>query len=221
MRPIDLNNVKQTEPGSFKAIEPGVYPVIIQKVEDHPKAEYLTLELDIIAGDYEGFFSTPYYADKPYAHAITLFYSERSEGEFAWSMGRIGESNTGFDVAAAIGAGNYQMLEGKVCGCIFAQAEFFNKKTEEFEIGSNAQPKKLCSTADIKSGKYKDETTPIMLSKNRKLGQIKNKLDLSDKDAERWLNAYEARKECKENVPNIPPASSTPAGVYDGDIPFM
>ena len=221
MRPLDLSNVKKSEPGAFRAIEAGVYPVIIKKVEDHPQAEYLTLELDIVAGEYEGFFSTPYYADKPYAHSISLFYSERSIEEFAWNMDVIDSSNTGFDVNAALAAGNHEMLESKVCGCLFAKAEYFNKKTEEFEIGNNAQPKKLCSTADIQSGKYKDACTPIMLSRNQKIRQVKNKLGLTDKEAEQWVNRYEARKECKENVPTVPPASSTAAGVYDGDIPFM
>ena len=220
MRPIILSNIKPSEPGAFKRIEPGVYPCIIKKVEDHPQAEYLTLVLDIVAGEYEGFFSTDYYADKPYAHSITLFYgNDRSINELAWSMLKIGESNTGFDVDAMLKAGAYQLLENKVCGCIFAYTEFFNSKTEEFEIGNNAQPKKLCSTADIQAGTYADATDPIMLSRNGKLKQIKKRLNMGDVDAERWLNAYESRKECKENVPAIP--STVPAGTYDGPLPFM
>lgn len=218
MKPLDLNNIKQTEPGAFRNIEPGVYPVIIKKVEDHPQAEYLTLELDVVAGEYEGYFSTPFYADKPYAHSITLFYNnDRSIEELAWSMARIGESNTGFDVNAAMAVGNYQMLEDKVCGCIFAKAEFFNKKTEEFEIGNNAQPKKLCSTADVQSGKYADQTTPIMLSRKQKVKQVKNKLKISDDEAERWVSQYEGG--AKQATAAAAPATA-PANVYSGPVPF-
>lgn len=224
MRPINLRNIKQTEPGTFKKLEPGVYPVIIQKVEDHPQAEYLTLVLDIVAGEYEGFFSTPFYEDKPYTHNITISYRDEPKvmENFAWTMARIGESNTGFDIDAAMEAGNFSLLENKVCGCVFACAEFFNKKTNEFEIGTNAQPKKIISTLQVQSGEYEKETDPIMLSRKGKLNKISYYLEKSETDAERWLNHYEAEREGGAKATPIQSTAPSVAqsGVYNGPIPF-
>lgn len=223
MRPLNLDNVKPMEPGKFETFDPGVYPCIIKKVEDHPVAEYLTLELDIVAGKYEGFFDKPYYEKKPFAHSISLFYTENSLEEFAWNMSKITESNAGFDANAAIKAGQEQMLVGKVCGCIFACQEFLNTKTEEFEIGSSAQPKKLCSLQDIDNKAYTiDDATPIMLGRNQKLKQVKKRLEMNDSEAERWLKAYEtgSKKPGAAKTAGVP-AAVKQTDVYNGDIPFM
>ena len=166
MRPINLNNVVEKADGEFNRLKPGAYPCAIMSVEDVPDKEYLRVLVDIVAGEYKDYFSDDFYADKPFAHSIIMSYKESAQGMLKGRLHVISDCNPGFDAEAAINAGKEQMLVGKAVGVVFREEEYYNKKTEDFELGS-ARPDRLCRLTELEDERNANPK-PKMLSEKRK-----------------------------------------------------
>ena len=152
MRQLNLNSIKAKAEGDFKNITPGAYACIITEVKDNENKEYLDALFDIQVGEFEGYYSSDFYKDKPWAHHMILSYKENALPIFKGRMETITKCNTGFDAVAALDAGQYKMLEGKVVGIVFREEEYFDKKTSEFKLGG-ARAFRFCTTEDIQEGK--------------------------------------------------------------------
>ena len=208
MKPINLNNIEEkTIGGEFKRLAPGAYACIVTKVEDNPSGEYLSVELDIVAGEFEGYFSDAFYADKPYTHRTVLSYKDANLGYLKHNLRAFTESNTGFDAEAAIMGGQEQMLVGKVVGCTFREEEYYDKKSGEFKLGS-PRPSTLIPTSAIETA---NAPKPRMLNDSAKYNAMKRA-----GEAEGTISAYE------ENGWKKPSSTAAAvADVYDGAVPFM
>lgn len=213
MRQLNLNSIKAKAEGDFKNITPGAYACIITEVTDKENKEYLDVLFDIQVGEFEGYFSSDFYKDKPWAHHMILSYKEKALPIFKGRMETIAKCNTGFDAVAALDAGQYKMLEGKVVGIVFREEEYFDKKTFEFKLGG-ARAFRFCTTADIQEGKNANPK-PKMLDHDGKIDALMRAgVASNEDDAEDWLAEY-------ENDNAAPAASSTNASTTtDDDIPF-
>lgn len=222
MKPINLQNVKESIEGSFDRLPRGAYPCIITSVTDFPSSEYLSVVVDIVAGEYERYFDTPFYADKPFAHSLVFSYKESALPMLKGRLHVISDCNTGYDAESAFYAGNEQSLVGKVMGVVFAEQEYLNKKTKEFEYGS-PQPARLCRlTPDELEKPENKEPKQVPMTEKRKIAAIRNaKIAATDEDARRWLKQYEADKAAGGAPAPYSTSPSAPADTYNGDIPFM
>ena len=213
MRQLNLNSIKAQTEGDFKNITPGAYACIITEVTDNENKEYLDALFDIQVGEFEGYYSSDFYKDKPWAHHMVLSYKEKALPIFKGRMETITKCNTGFDAVAALDAGQYKMLEGKVVGIVFREEEYFDKKTSEFKLGG-ARAFRFCTTADIQEGKNANPK-PKMLDHKGKIDALKRAgVASNEDDAEEWLDEYESDKAA--SAANSTNTSTT----TDDDIPF-
>lgn len=213
MRQLNLNSIKAQTEGDFKNITPGAYACIITEVTDNDNKEYLDALFDIQVGEFEGYYSSDFYKDKPWAHRMILSYKENALSIFKGRMETITKCNTGFDAVAALDAGQYKMLEGRVVGIVFRKEEYFDKKTSEFKLGG-ARAFRFCTTKDIQEGKNANPK-PKMLDHKGKIDALKRAgVASNDDDAEDWLAEYENDK----NAPATSNANTSTA--TDDDIPF-
>lgn len=213
MRQLNLNSIKAQAEGDFKSITPGAYACIITEVTDNENKEYLDALFDIQVGEFEGYYSSDFYKDKPWAHHMILSYKEKALPIFKGRMETISKCNTGFDAVAALDAGQYKMLEGKVVGIVFREEEYFDKKTSEFKLGG-ARAFRFCTTADIQEGKNANPK-PKMLDHDGKIDALRRAgVASNEDDAEDWLAEYESDKAA-------PAASRADTSTTtDDDIPF-
>lgn len=213
MRQLNLNSIKAQTEGDFKNITPGAYACIITEVTDNENKEYLDALFDIQVGEFEGYYSSDFYKDKPWAHHMILSYKEKALPIFKGRMETIAKCNTGFDAVAALDAGQYKMLEGKVVGIVFREEEYFDKKTSEFKLGG-ARAFRFCTTEDIQEGKN-TSPKPKMLDRKGKIDALKRAgVASNEDDAEEWLDEYESDKAA--SAANSTDTSTT----TDDDIPF-
>lgn len=208
MKPINLNNIeeKNVGGGDFPQLKPGAYACKVTAVIDNAGREYLDVLLDICVGEFEGYFSDKFYADKPWSHHVILSYKDANLGYLKRNLRMFTESNTGFDAEAAIMGGQDQMLVGKVVGCTFREEEYYDKKSGEFKLG-NPRPDRLISTAEVEGT---EAPKPRMLKDDEKRKAMERA-----GESGRTIDAYE------DNGWRKPTAAAPVADVYTGDVPFM
>lgn len=210
MRPINLSNIEEKAVGGdFKRLVPGVYPCKVVKVIDNPQKENLCILLDIVAGEFEGFFSDKFYADKDWAHRIYMSYKDVNLGYLKHNLRLFTESNTGYDAEMAILGGNDQSLVDKVIGCTFRQEEYYNEKTSEFALGS-PRPDRFVSTAAIETTKTPE---PKLLTDDEKIQAMKRA-----NESDRTIRAYQANGWKKPDYSTDDTPIVTDA--CDADVPF-
>lgn len=205
MRPLNLDNVKATYDGDFTTLPAGAYVCQITGITDQEDKEYIDVVFDIIMGEYEGYFSDDFYKDKPWAHHMILSYKEKALGMLKGRLEVISACNTGFDAVAAVNAGHYEMLNGKVVGVLMRAEEYYDKKSDEFKLGS-PRAYRFCTTQDIQDGKNANPE-PKMLDHAGKVSAL-NRAGIYD--AESWLEDREK-------------ADATPVSTVDAsdiDTPF-
>ena len=166
MKRLSLSSVTATSEGDFPTIEPGAYECAVQSVEDVPEREYFTMAVGVTSGLRKGFFDSPEFAARPWAHSLTMSYKDAALGMLKGRLERIGEANPGFDAVSAVEAGRIDMLVGRRCFVVFRAEEYYDKKAGEFRIGS-PRPSMLCSPDDFRSGRYADPA-PVMMRDARK-----------------------------------------------------
>ncbi len=210
MKALNLNNVKAVKEGEFERLPAGAYVCQITDVQDNEEKEYLRVLVDIIHGDYEGYFSGDFYKDKAWAHNVIMSYKEASYGILKGRAETISKCNTGFDAVAALEAGKFEMLKGKVVGVVFREEEYYDKKTDEFTLGS-ARPDRFCTTQDIQDGKNADPK-PRMLKDDEKRDALRR----AGIDPDYWF----AQKESEAAQAALPEDVRAAAAGADEDVPF-
>lgn len=208
MRALNLSNIKAQVEGDFPTLAPGAYVCQITDVEDFESKEYLRVLVDIMLGEHEGYFAGDFYKDKPWAHSIMLSYKESALGMLKGRLETISACNTGFDAVAAIEGGRYDMLKGKVVGVVFREEEYYDKKADEFKLGS-ARPDRLCTTQDIQDGKNANPAPKMLKDADKRAA-----LDRAGIDPDRWF----ADKERQKAIPAEVRAMAATA--TDTDLPF-
>lgn len=203
MRPINLTNIEERAEGEANRIKPGAYACTITAVEDFPEKEYLRVLVDVAAGEYRGYFSDGFYDDKPFAHSLVFSYKESALPMLKGRLHVITDSNPGFDAEAAIFAGKEQMLVGRQVGVVLREEEYYDKKEDEFKLGS-PRPARLCRSEDFLEEKNANPK-PRMLTDDQKRDALKR----AGLDPDAWL----AGQRLKER-------GVAPADVADDDVPF-
>lgn len=184
MRPINLSNIEEKSVGGdYKRLVPGAYPCKVVAVHDNARSEYLEVVVDIVAGEFEGFFSDAFYNGKDYMHRVIMSYKDANLGYLKHNLRMFTESNTGFDAEAAILGGRDQLLVDKVVGCTFREEEYYDKKTSEFKMG-NPRPDRFISTADIAAT---EAPKPRILKDDEKVDAMKRA-----NESDRMIRAYQA-----------------------------
>ncbi|WP_455136371.1 hypothetical protein [Thermophilibacter sp.] len=136
MRSVNWGSVEASSEGGFARIEPGAYAGVITSVEDVPSKEYVRVLFDIADGPHKGYYSDGFYADKPWAHSVIMSYKDSALGMLKGRLETIQACNPGFDPFAAWDAGRLDMFAGRKVGLVFREEEYWDKKTEEFRLGS-------------------------------------------------------------------------------------
>ena len=208
MRPLNLDNVKAVVEGEYSTLPAGAYACVINDVKDNEKKEYLTVLFDITVGEHEGYFSEDFYKDKPWAHQMILSYKDTALGMLKGRLETITACNPGFDAVAAINAGRFDMLKDKAVGIVFRQEEYFDKKTEEFKLGS-PRAFRFCTLQDIEDGKNTDPK-PHMLDEKGKIDALERAGIANPKG---WLLEHDDSFAGSANV-------VTAAATDDSDLPF-
>lgn len=205
-RKVDWTSVEASTDGDYKSIKAGAYVGVITEMVDITSREYVQLVFDIADGEFKGYFSDSFYANKPWAHNMVLSYKDSALGMTKGRLQTIQECNPGFDPFAAWDADRWDMFKGRKVGLVLREEEYWNKNDREFKLGS---PKcfKLCKLEDVTSGKYA-EVKPKMLDDAGKRDAL-SRAGYGQTDIDMILMA-----------PSQPAASAAPAGVYDGPTPF-
>lgn len=172
MRSITWGSVEAASDGGYDRIEPGAYVGVIQQMEDVADKEYVRLVFDIAEGPRKGFFADEFYKSKPWAHNLILSYKDKALPMLKGRLETIQACNPGFDPFAAWDAGRLDMFNGRKVGVVLRTEEYFDKKTEEFKMGS-AKCFRLCTLEDVKSGKLADPK-PKTLSDDDKMKALTN-----------------------------------------------
>lgn len=212
MRSVKWNEVESTAEGEFKKLEPGAYPAVIVKMADFPEKEYVQLVFDIADGPRKGHFSDAFYADKEWAHNLIMSYKDTALGMLKGRMETIQKCNPGFEPFAAWDAGRLDMFAGRRVGVVLREEEYWDKKTEEFKLGS-ARCFRLCTLEDVASGKLSDPQ-PKMLD------------DAGKRDALRRAGYFDSnieeimRRQGQGGGQAPVQSQAAPRDTYD-DIPFV
>lgn len=148
MRSVNWNTVEASTEGDFPRIEPGAYVCCIGSMEDFASKEYVRMLFDIIEGPHKGYYSGGFYADKPYAHNLIFSYKDKALGMLKGRLQTIQDCNPGFDAFAAWDAGRLDMFVGRKVGVVFREEEYWDKKTEEFRLGS-ARGFRMCRVDEV------------------------------------------------------------------------
>ena len=210
MRPINLSNIEEKAVGGdFKRLVPGAYPCKVVAVNDNARNEYLEVVVDIVAGEFEGFFSDDFYNGKDYMHRVIMSYKDANLGYLKHNLRMFTESNTGYDAEMAILGGNDQSLVGKVVGCTFREEEYYEKKTSEFKMGS-PRPDRFISTAEIETT---EAPKPRILKDEQKVDAMKRA-----NESDRMIRAYQANGWKKPDYSTDDTPIVTDA--CDADVPF-
>ena len=148
MRNVNWGSVDAKTEGEFARIEPGAYVGCIGSMEDFPGKEYVQMLYDVAEGPRKGYYSDAFYSNKPWAHNFYLSYKDTALGMLKGRLETIAACNPGFDPFAAWDAGRLDMFIGRKVGIVLREEEYWDKKTEEFRIGS---PKciRLCKLDDV------------------------------------------------------------------------
>lgn len=206
-RKVDWTSVEASTDGDYKKIAPGAYAAVITEMNDITNREYVQLVFDIADGEFKGYFSDSFYANKPWAHNMILSYKETALGMTKGRLQTIQECNPGFDPFAAWDGDRMDMFVGRKVGVVLRDEEYWDRNDREFKLGS---PKcfKLCRLDDVTSGKYA-EVKPKMLDEKGKRDAL-SRAGYGEGDIAMILMA-----------PAQPAAQQqAPAGTYDGPLPF-
>lgn len=211
MRNVKWSSVEAVAEGEFKKLEPGAYVASIVKVVDVPEKEYVQVLYDIAEGPHKGFFSDAFYADKAWAHSIVMSYKDTALGMLKGRMETIQKCNQGFDPFAAWDAGRLDMFAGRRVGIVLRQEEYWDKKTEEFKLGS-AKCYRLCTIDDVASGKLSNPE-PKMLDDAGKREALK-RAGYFDSNIDEIMRNQGVKSQAAA------PANVQSRDAYDDDIPF-
>lgn len=148
MRNVNWSSVSASSEGGFARIEPGAYVGVITSVEDVADREYVRVLFDIAEGPLKGYYSDTFYADKPYAHNLIMSYKDSALGMLKGRLETIQACNPGFDPFAAWDAGRLEMFSGRKVGLVMREEEYWDKKTEEFKLGS-ARCYRFCKLDEV------------------------------------------------------------------------
>lgn len=141
MQKINFNDVTEQSEGARTKLPAGNYVCSITKFEDCPDKEYARLYVDIAEGEFAGYFSDPFYADKPYAHSIVMSYKPQALGMLKSRLHAISDSNPGFDAEAAWNGNNPAgQFSGRRVGVQFHEEEYIGN---DGEPRVNTKPGKL------------------------------------------------------------------------------
>ena len=193
MRNVNWGSVDAKSEGEFARIEPGAYVGCIGSMEDFPSKEYVQMLFDIIEGPNKGYFSDGFYADKPWAHSLILSYKDTALGMLKGRFQTIEACNPGFDPFAAWDAGRLDMFAGRKVGLVFREEEYWDKKTEEFKLGS-ARCFRLCKLDEVPTmsapkSKMLDDAGKVAALVRAGYGQVEAQMKLDEikaaADAER------------------------------------
>ena len=196
MKQINFDNIETIEQGGgFKDLPAGAYVCAIVGAEDVEDKEYARLAVDIIEGEFKDYFSEKFYDDKPWAHSMVLSYKDGAtiQGMLKGKLKVITECNPGFDAEAAWNGGDLSKFVGRAVGVVFREEEYEDRKTGEVKVGK-ARPDRFVSAEDVRAGKVKAPDVKTLRSGG---GRKRGTATYADT------------------------MGAKPAGVYDGDIPFM
>lgn len=199
MRNVNWGSVDAKSEGEFARIEPGAYVGCIGSMEDFPSKEYVQMLFDIIEGPHKGYFSDGFYADKPWAHSMILSYKDTALGMLKGRFQTIEACNPGFDPFAAWDAGSLDMFAGRKVGLVFREEEYWDKKTEEFKLGS-ARCFRLCKLDEVPTmsapkPKMLDDAGKVAALVRAGFGQVEAQMKLDEIKA-----AAEAERKAEEKA---------------------
>ena len=113
MKKLNLNDVEAVEPTERKKLPAGGYIVRIESYDDDEANERVWFVFDVNEGPHAGFYSDPFYANKPWRHRLMLSTKDNALGATKGKLNKVTEANSGFDAVAAFNAGNLDMFVGK------------------------------------------------------------------------------------------------------------
>ena len=205
MRNVNWGSVDAKTEGEFARIEPGAYVGCIGSMEDFPSKEYVQMLFDIIEGPHKGYFSDGFYADKPWAHSLIMSYKDTALGMLKGRLETIAACNAGFDPFAAWDAGRLDMFAGRKVGLVFREEEYWDKKTEEFKLGS-ARCFRLCKLDEVPT---MSATKPKMLDDAGKVaalvragfGQVEAQIKVDELKSKAEQDKAEAARAAYDAIP--------------------
>lgn len=209
MRSVNWTSVDATTEGGFARIEPGAYVGCIGSMEDFPSKEYVQMLFDIIEGPHKGYYSDAFYSNKPWAHRLIMSYKDTALGMLKGRLDTIAACNPGFDPFAAWDAGRLDMFAGRKVGLVFREEEYWDKKTEEFRLGS-ARCFRLCKLDEV----------PTMAAPKPKMLDDAGKVDAlvragyGQLDAQQMVDDLKVRAASQDQ-----PVAASPADY--SDVPFV
>ncbi len=207
MRSINWSEVKTSSEGDYKRVGPGAYLGRVTAMRDVPASEYVTLLYDIADGEFKDFYADGFYADKEWAHSMTLSYKDTGIGMTKGRLETIQACNPGFDPFAAWDAGRFDMFVGRTVGLVFREEEYYDKKTGEFKVGP-ARCFRFCKREEVAGF---GEVKPKMLDREGKVKALEKA----------GFGRYEAEEEVarlERVAASQPTAPADRQG--DGPVPF-
>ena len=205
MRNVNWGSVEAKTEGEFARIEPGAYVGCIGSMEDFPSKEYVQMLYDVAEGPRTGYYSDAFYASKPWAHNFFFSYKDTALGMLKGRLETIGACNPGFDPFAAWDAGRLDMFIGRKVGIVLREEEYWDKKTEEFRIGS---PKciRLCKLEDVPTikapePKMLDDAGKVAALVRAGFGQVEAQMKVDELKSKAEQDKAEAARAAYDAIP--------------------
>ena len=159
---IDFDSVQEIKcgRGAVRHIPSGGYVCTITSAELKTTKngdEALVICYDILEGEFAGFFSQDFYANKPFKHNDYIVFgkSEESLGVAKGKLNRIAESNSTsfakFDPFSPVNSGHPELFVGKHVGLVLQERLCTYNGRDQHEVKVAWYE----NVADIKAGKFK------------------------------------------------------------------
>lgn len=157
MKEFDMDAVKTVR--GFSNPDPGGYICEIVNVWDVPGKQYLELELDIVEGEYTGFYKELY--DRAGFWGLKLYrsYKDKAQGLFKGFIEDVKDSNNGF-----VWGWNESVLKGMQIGVILGEEEYLGN---DGELKIRVKVTNTKAVDKIRNGKFRTPQLKKLESQNK------------------------------------------------------
>jgi hypothetical protein len=142
MKNIDLSQVSDVQ--EFKKVTPGSYICRIVSVTDVPDKEYLKVEYDIAAGEFEGYYQQLSDSKGFWGANFIKSYKKKALPFFKAFITAVEKSNNGYTFNS-----NEQSLYGKLIGLVIGEEEY---EKQDGSIATRLYVDKPRSIEEIRKG---------------------------------------------------------------------
>ena len=131
------------ENGLTRKLPMGGYVCIIRKIEDNEKEKYITVDYDVVEGEYKSIAVDAYEAIGKWIHNFRVYYTDKSLWRFKRFISRVEQTNTGFE----FDWNNVQCLVNRGIGLVIGYRQYWGK---DGSLKEGLDVQDFCTATDVR-----------------------------------------------------------------------